>query len=165
MGRDKALVPVDGIPMALRVARALRTGGCDPVHLVAKGPLPRGLDLVLVPDLDADHHPLVGVATALAHAAATGATTALLAPCDLPWLDGADVEALLTAGRPCVATDGVRRQPLLALLPVSRGPALLEAARAGATVRAALADLPTVTLPASALRNVNRPQDLATLTS
>ncbi len=31
MGTDKALLPVDGVPMVLRVAAALRAAGCEPV--------------------------------------------------------------------------------------------------------------------------------------
>jgi len=160
MGQDKARLPVEGTAMALRVARALREAGCAPVHLVGKDPSLADLGLPLVLDLEPETHALMGVATALAHAAAAGATHAVTCPCDLPWLDAAAVARLLAAGEPAVATDGSQRQPLLALLPVSRGPALLQAARDGTSVRAALADLPAVSLPPTALRNANRPQDL-----
>ena len=34
MGRDKALLRVDGVPMAVRVATALRAGGADPVAAI-----------------------------------------------------------------------------------------------------------------------------------
>lgn len=66
MGRDKALIVVDGVPLVRRVAHALRDAGAAPVFVVG-GDLARiaALGLATV----ADHHPhegpLGGVLTAL----------------------------------------------------------------------------------------------------
>lgn len=160
MGQDKARVLVDGLPMAVRVARALLDGGASSVHVVGKDPSLADLHLGWVPDLALDHHPLVGVVAALRHAAQQGATHALLSPCDLPWLTASAVSRLVLAGGPAAAGDGTNRQPLLCLLDVARADALEEAAQAHVSVRAALRDLPTVLVPAAALRNVNHARDL-----
>ncbi|MCB9778268.1 MAG: NTP transferase domain-containing protein [Alphaproteobacteria bacterium] len=160
MGRDKARIHIDGVPLALRIAAVLADAGCGPVHLVGKaawdppGPLPWVLD-------DApDGHPLLGVAAALRHAAASGAALALTCPCDLVGLDVASVRTLLAAGGPCIASDGERSQPLLAVLATSQAEAVRALADAGAPVRAATTGLPVVVLPADVLRNANHPGDL-----
>ena len=67
MGRDKALVPVEGTPLALRVAAALTEAGADPVMAVG-GDLDalRHAGLAAVPDPHQGAGPLAGIATALA---------------------------------------------------------------------------------------------------
>ena len=158
MGRDKALLPVDGVPMALRVARALAAAGCAPVTLVGRQSTLEALGLpVLSAEEDAAHrHPLWGVAAALQ--ASAGAPLVCLAPCDLADLTAEALAPLLARGGPCVAAG----QPLLCVLAPS--PPLAEAARRlaaqQAPVRALTRDLPAITVPEAALRNVNRPADL-----
>jgi molybdopterin-guanine dinucleotide biosynthesis protein A len=95
MGRDKALVEVDGQPMAARVAGALREAGAAPILSVggdADALAQLGFDVV------ADEHPgegpLGGLLTGLR--AAEG-SIAFVAACDLPWLDATTVEATLDA--------------------------------------------------------------------
>ncbi len=82
MGQDKALLEVDGTALAVRVADALRAGGCDQVRAIG-GDAPaleaRGLEVVA--DAFPGEGPLGGLATALA-AGPTGGVLAL-APCDL----------------------------------------------------------------------------------
>lgn len=66
MGRDKALIPVEGTPLVVRVARALRAAGAREV--VAVGRHPGWLaehGLVAVPDARPGQGPAGGVATAL----------------------------------------------------------------------------------------------------
>lgn len=157
-GSDKAAARVDGLEMALWVARAL-AGPCERVALVRRvGQPPRDWTLPdgrCVPEVrgdEGDHHPLWGVAVALA-----AATTplVLLAPCDLPGLRAEHARALADAG-PCCATDGVEEQPLLAVLPRAWLDDVVAAARAGQSVRSLTRSLPRVHLPAHALRNVNQ---------
>lgn len=160
MGRDKAFVEIEGVAMALRVARALRGGGAGAVHLVGKDPALASLGLPWVPDRDPLHHPLVGAAAALRHAQLLGARTAVLCPCDLPWLEADAVRALLAHAGPACLGDGDRVQPLCCQLPVERAVAMSQAAVQGASVRVTLADLLVVRVDARALRNVNQPGDL-----
>ena len=67
MGRDKALLEIEGIPMARRVAEVMRLAGCIPVFAVGPARLAAGLDVV------SDDHPgegpLGGILTALRAAA------------------------------------------------------------------------------------------------
>jgi molybdopterin-guanine dinucleotide biosynthesis protein A len=161
MGRPKALLSVGGVPLAARLARVLEEGGCTRVTLV--GALP-GLDALgwpVLPDPVGDvRHPLRGVLSALDDAA-PGA--ALVVPCDAPLLAPADVAALLAHGRACEATVGGARQPLLGVFGPEHRDGLLDAIRAEASVRRAVAGRDAVVLPARAGVNINTPEDLAML--
>ena len=101
-GSAKALVRVDGVPMAVRVAHVLAQAGCDPV--VAVGSI-EGLAEVwsvgvagagsaigpILEDRWPGEGPLGGVLSALAHCSGDLVTAA----CDLPWLDELAVRSLL----------------------------------------------------------------------
>lgn len=167
MGVDKAFVPVDGVPMVLRVVSALRAGGCD--RIVCQGGDADGLSalgLVVVPDGDGPPGPVRGIATALD--AVSGATVIVTAACDLAYLDAASVAttvaACRTSGRVAVAVgadDG--RRHLLAAWPASVRPALHEAILGGATTFRGLLDAvgaAVVPVDPATVRNVNRPSDL-----
>lgn len=156
MGGDKAcLVGPDGRRAAERVAAAL-DAVCGRVHLVRHHP-ETGWPWPVVVDVPGDHHPLLGVATALRAARTPWVVTA---PCDLLALSPAHVAALWAHGGACVATDGTDEQPLLAVWPVDRADEIAAAAVAGASVRAIVAGVPRVVLPADALRQANAPSDL-----
>jgi len=165
MGRDKARIPVQGVPMAERVAGVLAQTGLQ-VTLIRRGPaqpdepawhLPDGTALPVIrePD-DGAPHPLHGVVAALEHARAP----ILICPCDVPDLHPDDVRALLGAGPSAVAWDGQRVHPLLAVLDPSVLDRARRLARAGGAVRDLIQGFRRVRLPAQHLRNVNRPQDL-----
>jgi len=81
MGRDKALLPIDGVPMAARVADALRAAGASEVVAVGGdvGAL-RDVGLDARPDDHPGDGPLPGTITALR---ATVGEIAVVAPCDL----------------------------------------------------------------------------------
>jgi molybdopterin-guanine dinucleotide biosynthesis protein A len=73
MGRDKALLPVGGVPMALRVADALRAAGADEVVAVGGDATAlAALGLTVVPDDHPGVGPLAAIVTALAAGAAPG---------------------------------------------------------------------------------------------
>ncbi|MEY2417365.1 MAG: molybdenum cofactor guanylyltransferase [Actinomycetota bacterium] len=84
MGRDKALVEVDGVAMAERVAAALRAGGARTVVRVGDD----------VPDLYPGEGPLGAIITALRWA---GAERLVVAPCDMPWIEPPHVAAVIAA--------------------------------------------------------------------
>jgi molybdopterin-guanine dinucleotide biosynthesis protein A len=69
MGRDKALVEVDGEAMALRVTDALRRAGAAEVFCVGGDGALTSLGLRLVPDDRPGEGPLGGLVTALRNAA------------------------------------------------------------------------------------------------
>lgn len=91
MGVDKATLVVEGVPMAVRVADALRAAGA--VAVVVVGHAVDGEDHVA--DAHPGEGPLGGVLTALAHAATTGAGRLVVAPCDLVAPDPAAFAALV----------------------------------------------------------------------
>ena len=154
MGRDKAFVEIDGRPLALRVADALG----DRVVLV--GRREQGLERLGLPVLHdraaAFQHPLLGVETALEHAG----EPALVAPCDLGWLDRASVERLLAAEPPVVASDGARLHPLLGVLTPGLLPAVRSILERQGSVHELARACGSVVLPAAALRNVNAAEDM-----
>jgi molybdopterin-guanine dinucleotide biosynthesis protein A len=95
MGRDKALLPVGGRPLAAVAAAALRAAGA--VDVVAVGGDVDGLrraGLAAVPDDEPGLGPVGGIVTALRRAPAD--PVAVLA-CDLPAADGAAVAAVVAA--------------------------------------------------------------------
>ena len=79
-GSDKVLFLLDGRPLALRVADALRAAGLDP-RLVARHPRDLGLPELIEPE--GPRHPLHCVATALAHDVRTGLSFSMFCPADL----------------------------------------------------------------------------------
>jgi molybdopterin-guanine dinucleotide biosynthesis protein A len=119
MGRDKALLPFDGTPMAARVAQALRDAGCDPVIAIggdADALAPLGL--ATISDRWPGEGPLGGVITALDHFAHHEAI--VVVACDLPYLSSASVATLVDALMKTPPTTDVamaitdRQQPLCA---------------------------------------------------
>jgi molybdopterin-guanine dinucleotide biosynthesis protein A len=166
MGRDKALVEVAGAPMAARVAAALRAAGCDPVVAVGGDAESLGaLDLTVISDDHPGDGPLGGILTALARIPTPVDGTIVVVSCDIPWLTGDIVGALVEARRDhdVAVARTERREPLCAAW-VCPAPAALAAsfAAGGRAVHAALDRLDTVDVACdpAALRNVNSPADL-----
>jgi molybdopterin-guanine dinucleotide biosynthesis protein A len=103
MGRDKALLEVDGEPMAVRVARALREAGAtDVVCVGGAGGALRALGLMTIDDAEPGAGPLGGVITALSAltvaadvAAVPGAIVVVLG-CDLVRPDAAAITATVS---------------------------------------------------------------------
>ena len=118
MGRDKALLPVAGAPMALRGAAALREAGCDPVVAVGGNSLElAGLGLTTIADRWPGEGPLGGVITALDHFATHDAV--VVVACDLPQLTSVTITALVGAltaanGADVAMAISDRQQPLCA---------------------------------------------------
>ena len=166
MGTDKAFVEVGGVAMAERVARALASGGCDPVRLV-------GGDAVLLARLGrptvADDFPGQGPAGGVLTALRTAADDrVVVASCDVPLLDAPTVAALAAAlaeRRVDVAVAVTDRWQLsLTAWRTAAAPALRAAwddgARALHELVAAVAHA-EVPVDPGALRNVNTPAELS----
>ncbi|MEE2750986.1 MAG: NTP transferase domain-containing protein [Myxococcota bacterium] len=157
-GSEKALHPVDGVAMALRVVRALEGAGLD-VQLVV-----RNRDLAeLGPSLlheppSPGHHPLQGVHAALQ--SLEPGECGFFAPCDMPWLRSDGVRALLAARAPAVASDGKRIHPLLCQVPWEWRARVEEALRQGGAVRELFSGVTQVVLEPAQLANINRVEDL-----
>ena len=163
MGRDKALIPVDGVPLAARIADVLAAAGLD-VYLIRRGHpadppwhLPDGAALPVVhePD-DGEPHPLHGVVTALTHAG----EDVLVCPCDLPALTAEDVGVLLAAPVPAHARSPSRTHPLLATVRFADLQRARELARTGAPVRALVEGSAVAEVSEAGMRNANRPGEV-----
>ncbi len=172
MGQSKALLPIHGEPMLLRVLRALQAV-VDPVVVVAAvgqqlPPLPAGV--LLAHDLTPDCGPLMGLATGLAALPPT-VTAAFLSSCDAPLLHPDFVAYLLAhlgSNAAAVPRHASRLHPLAAAYRRAAGDAALSLVRAGQLRMTALFDaVPTAIVEdaphAESLRNVNTPEDYAAL--
>ncbi len=169
MGRDKALIEVDGTSMVLRVVAALRAGGCEPVVAIGgdRAALEQ-LGIVVVDDLFPGEGPLGGVITALA---GSPADLVVVASCDLPHLTGATVGSLVAAmeGDQSTTTPEVavavtdRPHPTCAAWRPGTLPTLRRVFDGGERrLTAAIAELRAAEIQADAqdLANVNTPGDL-----
>lgn len=103
MGEPKALVEIDGQPMAARAAMALTEAGASRVVLVGGDPSwAAGLALASIPDRWPGEGPLGGLATAVLDAPlVTDGPDAIVVvvACDQPWLDPGPLAALAEALR------------------------------------------------------------------
>ena len=172
MGQSKALLPLDGEPMLLRVLRALQAVVNPVVVVAAVGqhlpPLPAGV--MLAHDLTPDCGPLMGLVTGLAALPPT-VTAAFLSSCDAPLLHPEFVAHLLAslgANSAAVPRHAGRLHPLAAAYRREAGDAALSLVYAGQLRMTALFDiLPTAIVENAphpeSLRNVNTPEDYAAL--
>jgi molybdopterin-guanine dinucleotide biosynthesis protein A len=167
MGHDKAVVQIDGQAMAARVADALRLAGCAPVFAVGGDAMAlEAAGVAAIADRWVGEGPLGAIITALLH---TGGPT-VVAACDLPWLDAATVAALLPissmpAFDVAVATTD-RDEPLCACWMPGALAQLQQRFDGGErAVHRVFPDLIVHRVPveATALRNVNSPDDLPPL--
>ena len=164
MGRDKALVEIDGEAMAASVARALTDAGASDVVCVGGDTdALRSLGLAAIEDDHPDAGPLGGILSGLAWAPEE---LAVVAPCDLVSPSARpfrDLAAKLMAGRAMAAVpivDGHWR-PLPAALRTSARDALAEAFADGErAVHRAMERLDFVTVDVGALRDADTPEDL-----
>lgn len=171
MGRTKALIHVDGVPMAQHVADTLRSAGCTEV--VAYGGDPDELRSLTVPVL-AESHPgqgpvgaVVGVLERFEQHAAARPSVFVVA-CDLPGLDTAVLHSMIAAARSNPWADVVVAQtsaiePTCALWHVASAARVREMFDAGErALHAVIERLDTVrvAVAADALHNINTPDDL-----
>jgi molybdopterin-guanine dinucleotide biosynthesis protein A len=165
MGSDKALLSVDGVAMAVRVAAALTGGGCDPI--ICQGGDVDALT-ALGFDVVPDSRPGDGPVPAILDALTRHDRDLVICACDLPWLDATTVARLLTAADADPAADVVvacdADGPHLAAVWRARARQPLEVvvAQGVRSYRAALDRLETVRVdvPPSVVANVNKPEDL-----
>ena len=164
MGTDKALVEIDGVPMAERVARVLEAAGCDPVVFVGGDPVLAALGRRHVPDRWPGEGPVGGVVTALY--ALEDAHAVLVAGCDLPDLTVETVAAVIGTEQQRteirVANSGLM-EPALACWPISLRRDIEHTFERGTrALHHVITDRMGVHVPVdiTAVRNVNRPNDL-----
>lgn len=163
MGFDKALVELDGRPLALRIAETLAPF-CASVSLVGDPAVYARLGLPVIPDSFPGHGPLAGIEAALR---ATSADANLIVACDMPALGRETFEALLSSeAADCVIPrypDG-RLEPLCAVYRRRCHPHILAALESGVRkVTDALRPLAVTYVPVASAQpfaNLNTPEDL-----
>lgn len=166
MGSDKALLLVNGVAMAQRVAEVLDAAGCQPVW--CQGGDLAGLAAIGLQAIG-DDHPGRGPVAAIAQAAAAAAPDpVVVCACDLVDIDSDTIELLLrvAAQRPeldaVVAVDASGPH-LLGVFQGGAAARLAELVVAGvASFRAAIDRIETcrVECDPQVLRNVNWPHDM-----
>lgn len=168
MGRDKATLPIEGIPMAVRIARAVAPGVVAVGAIGRPAPALTDAGLHVVTDPHLGEGPLGGILTAFAW---SPAPIVAVVACDLVDLDAATVQALVAAlddepalGLVAAAREPGDAQPLCAAWRIELAePVLTSAFAAGErAVRRAWAPLAraTVGVAAARVRNVNTPTDV-----
>jgi len=171
MGRDKALIPIGGTPMVVRVAEALWVAGAREVVAVGRKPdALASLGLETVPDGRPGAGPAAGIVTALARA--DDDEIVLVVGCDLvapsPAAMGATLAVLAQHPTAAVAVpvSGGRTQWHHAAWRPSAGPALERALGAGkrsvggVVAAAGLAIVGVDGIDPAALADADMPADL-----
>jgi molybdopterin-guanine dinucleotide biosynthesis protein A len=169
MGRTKALIEVDGVALATRVAAAMAEIGCMPVCALGGDPdelAPLGLDVI--PDRWPGEGPLAGIICALESAQSDGQSDVIVLACDLPDIGSSDLRLLVDAADRSPEADVIvattdRVEPGCAIWRTSALGGLRERFEDGErAVHRVFGDLDVVAvpLPAAALRNINAPGDL-----
>ena len=164
MGRDKALLPFHGGPLAGAVARAVEQAAGSAV-IVGRAEFP---GYPAIPDLYPGEGPLGGILTALAH---SPAEWNLVVACDMPAITADFLASLLhrarKSGRDALIPSGPagRPEPLCAVYrSTARGPLEREFARGVRKVMAAVAALDAAAYTVAEVaqfQNVNTPEDWA----
>lgn len=167
MGRDKALLPFRGAPLAEFVAGTVEAAASSAV-LVGDPAIYPQIHYPVIADLYPGEGPLGGILTALRH---TAADWNLVVACDMPGLSAEALTSLLeAAGRSARAAlvpvgPSGQPEPLCAVYHRRALPVLEAAFAAGERkVMGALAGLPAETWPVtevSIFQNVNTPEDWA----
>lgn len=167
MGRDKALLPLHGAPLAQRVAATVAQSAGN-ATFVGSPDLYSHLGFPVIPDLYPGEGPLGGILTALGH---SHAEWNLVVACDMPELDPALLTRLLDSASASGAdallpvSSGGRPQPLCAVYHRNCAPSFAEAFSKGVrAVTAALAAVQCLRLPveeSQPFQNVNTPEDWA----
>ena len=158
MGREKALIPIDGVPLALRTAAILERCGLTTISVVGRQRSLHQLGLPVISDPVTDnHHPLYGIAAALNQCKAN---LVLFVPCDVVNLTENHIQALLEVDGPCVASSEGVKHPLFAVLPAELADQARALADAGRSAHTLVQGLPVVPLPAPNLNDANSPDQL-----
>lgn len=163
MGRDKALIELDGRALVLHAVAALAEAGASEVFVVGRE-TGRLLGVTAIPDRFPDEGPLGGVISALAHACES---VVALMPCDLTGATGLSVTSVIAAlgtAEVAVPVVGGRRQWVQAAFRTSALESLSQRFESGArSIHAGVAGLALVEFDdgrANRYRDANRPSDL-----
>jgi len=161
LGGAKATAELAAEPLIARPLAAAREAGLEAVVVAKRATVLPQLDAPVWIEPDTPFHPLCGLIAALER----GPVVAVA--CDQPWVTGALLAALATAGPTAGWVEG-RYQPFPAHYVPSQLPVLREALAEEASLRTTLArlapakfDLAAFGDPAQLIASVNTPEQLA----
>ena len=165
MGRDKALIELDGVVLAERVARVLDAAGCRPVVFVGGDAerLEAATGRMTVADNWPGEGPVGGVLTALRHFAGSDADAVLIVACDLVALSSEAVGAVASAPpADVIIADSGRPEPMLGRWAVACADVVESAFASERSLLGVASALgaTTVSVDPTAMRNANAPADL-----
>lgn len=173
MGRDKALVEIDGQSCIARVASALAEAGLETIRIAVSSPediehygetLPDGLDVEWVLDASPHAGPIEALIEAIEDPMNQDLETLQLAPVDVPWVTAGMFSALSGAlaeeDALAVPTDGERMHPLLALIRPSVVGQAINQDRRPLHVQFTQMQHSLLLEDRAILRNLNKPADL-----
>ena len=172
MGKNKATMIVDGSPMIVSVAHALRDAGCQSILVAVRdghqrqeimSALRHMTDVECILDNDLERSAKSGLRSALRECVERGIQRIQLAPCDTPWIDSQVFERLQKGSRAVMMPKGEYLQPLHSLIEVDVVLAALNRASMRASLKNTLQSVPNEIVrfaDDSCFRNVNTPNDL-----
>jgi len=172
MGKPKATMFVEGVPMVVRVAHALRDGGCTTLYVAVRDGLQRLelmsclshlTDVYFVLDNDVERSAKAGLKSALNACQSDGVTRIQLAPCDMPWINGEVFKRLRNQTHSVVIPRSGQLQPLLSLVDVDLVVSALQTAKLRDSLKRILRTIPNIVVDFhddNIFRNVNSPDDL-----
>ena len=153
MGQCKANLIHKGNSYVDHIAQTL-TPLFNEVYAVGKDSQQIQTRLPTLKDLDSDHHPLWGIASAMSH---SQYRFVFIIPCDLIQIQEKGVRKLLKEHRACYAISQTQEQPLLGIYPVDWFQHTVKYAEQNKSVYKWSTKAARITIDASNLTNVNHP--------
>ena len=171
MGVQKASMLVGGSQMIVRVAHALRDGGCTTLYVAVRDgyqrlelmdSLAHLTDVEFILDNEVERGAKSGLKSALRVCQSNGVSRIQLAPCDVPWIDGSVFKNLRGCNHAVVMPRSGKLQPLLSLIDVNLVLETLQKAKQRDSLKRILRTIPNIIVDfenVNAFRNVNSPSD------
>ena len=153
MGQDKANLTHRGSSYVDHIAQTLAPL-FNAVYAVGKDSQQINTRLPIINDLDNDHHPLWGIASAMSH---SQYSDVFIIPCDIIQIQEKAVRTLLNENRACYAISQTQEQPLLGLYPVDWFQHTVKHAEQNKSVYKWSTKAARIPIDASNLTNVNHP--------
>ncbi len=171
MGTSKATMLVEGSQMVVRVAHALRDGGCTTLYIAVRdgyqrlqlmGALSHLTDVQFVLDDGVERSAKAGLKSALQICKSNGVSRIQLAPCDVPWINSDVFKRLREQTRAVVMPRSKQLQPLLSLVDVDVVLRVLNDAKPRDSLKRILRTVPNIVIDfedVRAFRNINSLDD------
>ena len=174
MGLPKATMLVDGSPMIVHVAHALRDGGCTKLYIAVRdghqrlelmSSLAHLTDVEFILDEGIERSAKVGLKSALKFCQSRNISRIQLAPCDVPWIEGYVFKRLRKETQTVIIPRSGHLQPLLSLVDVVAVLTAMRRSKRGDSLKRILQSVPNIVIDfekEDSFRNVNSPRDIST---